>query len=100
MPRTRKPQPTDVPETILDQFAGPARPLSQGEVDAITKRLKKALVDARRRADASSGLPTGRGEAAEHRESAQRDQRQDGTHRGRSVTLDIRAIATARSSRS
>src|SRR5919109_5203394 len=45
MPRTRKPKPTDVPETILDQFAGPARPMSQGEVDAITKRFKKALVE-------------------------------------------------------
>lgn len=45
MPRTRKPKPTDVPETILDQFAGPARPMSQAEVDAITKRFKKALVE-------------------------------------------------------
>lgn len=45
MPRTRKPKATDVPETILDQFAGPARPMSQGEVDAITKRFKKALVE-------------------------------------------------------
>jgi putative transposase len=45
MPRTRKPKSTDVPETILDQFAGPARPMSQGEVDAITKRFKKALVE-------------------------------------------------------
>jgi putative transposase len=45
MPRTRKAKPTDVPETILDQFAGPARPMSQGEVDAITKRFKKALVE-------------------------------------------------------
>jgi hypothetical protein len=42
MPRTRKPEPTDVLETILDRFAGPARPISQGEVDAITKRFKKA----------------------------------------------------------
>ena len=33
MPRTRKPKPTDVPETILDQFAGPARPMSQAEVE-------------------------------------------------------------------
>jgi hypothetical protein len=32
MPRTRKPKPTDVFETILDQFAGLARPMSQGEV--------------------------------------------------------------------
>jgi transposase-like protein len=45
MPRTRKRKPTDVPETILDQFAGPARPMSQSEVDAITKRFKKALVE-------------------------------------------------------
>ena len=45
MPRTRKPKSTGVPETILDQFAGPARPMSQGEVDAITKRFKKALVE-------------------------------------------------------
>lgn len=45
MPRTRKPKPTDVPETILDEFAGPARPMSQAEVDAITKRFKKALVE-------------------------------------------------------
>ena len=45
MPWTRKPKPTDVPETILDQFAGPARPISQAEVDAITRRFKKALVE-------------------------------------------------------
>jgi putative transposase len=45
MPRTRKPKPTDVFETVLDQFAGPARPMSQGEVDGITKRFKKALVE-------------------------------------------------------
>ena len=41
MPRTRKPKPTNISEMILDQFGGPARPMSQGEVDAITKRLKK-----------------------------------------------------------
>ena len=45
MPRTRKPKPTDVPETILDQFAGPARPMSVGEVESILKRFKKALVE-------------------------------------------------------
>jgi putative transposase len=45
MPRTRKPKAADVPETVLDQFAGPARPMSQSEVDAITKRFKKALVE-------------------------------------------------------
>ena len=45
MPRTRKPKPTDVPESILDEFGGPARAMSQAEVDAITKRFKKALVE-------------------------------------------------------
>ena len=45
MPRTCKPKPTDGPETILDQFAGPARPMSQAEVDVITRRFKKALVE-------------------------------------------------------
>ena len=45
MPRTRKPKPTDAPETILDQFAGPARPMSQAEVESILKRFKKALVE-------------------------------------------------------
>ena len=38
-------KPSDVPETILDQFAGPARPMSQAEVDTLTKRFKKALVE-------------------------------------------------------
>ena len=28
MARTRKPKPTDVPEEVLDHFAGPARPMS------------------------------------------------------------------------
>ena len=41
MPRTRKLTPTDVPETILDQFAGPARAMSQTEVDAITNASRK-----------------------------------------------------------
>jgi len=45
MPRIRKPKPSDVLETILDQFAGPARPMSQGEVETITKNVKKALVE-------------------------------------------------------
>jgi putative transposase len=45
MPRTRKSKPTDIPESILDEFGGPARPMTQAEVDAITKRFKKALVE-------------------------------------------------------
>jgi putative transposase len=45
MPRTRKRKPTEIPEDILDQFAGPARPMSQADVDAITRRFKKAIVE-------------------------------------------------------
>jgi putative transposase len=45
MPRTRKPKPTDVPEDVLDHFAGPARPMSPADVDAVMRRFKKALVE-------------------------------------------------------
>jgi hypothetical protein len=44
MPRTRKPKPTDVPEEILDHFAGPARPMSGAAVVAVMRRFKKAVV--------------------------------------------------------
>ncbi len=45
MPRTRKPKPTDIPEEVLDHFAGPARPMSQADVDVITRQFKKAIVE-------------------------------------------------------
>ena len=45
MPRTRKPKPTDIPEEVLNHFAGPARPISQADVDAIMRRFKKAIVE-------------------------------------------------------
>jgi len=45
MPRTRKRKPTDFPEEILDHFAGPARPMTQADADAITRRFKKALLE-------------------------------------------------------
>lgn len=45
MPRTRKPKPTDVPDEILDHFAGPARPMSAADVDTVMRRFKKALVE-------------------------------------------------------
>ena len=45
MPRTRKPKPTDIPEEVLNHFAGPARPTSQADVDAIMRRFKKAIVE-------------------------------------------------------
>jgi len=50
MPRTRKPKPTDIPEQVLDHCTGrtgPARPRSQVDVDAITRRLKKAMLKTR-----------------------------------------------------
>jgi putative transposase len=45
MPRTRKPKPTDIPEEVLNHFAGPARPMSQADVDAIMREFKKAIVE-------------------------------------------------------
>jgi putative transposase len=45
MPRTRKPKPTDVPEEVLDHFAGPARPMSAADVETVMRRFKKALVE-------------------------------------------------------
>jgi putative transposase len=45
MPRTPKPKPTDVPEAVLDHFAGPARPMSAADVETVMRRFKKALVE-------------------------------------------------------
>ena len=45
MPRTRKRTPTDVPEDVLDHFAGPARPMSAADVETVMRRFKKALVE-------------------------------------------------------
>ena len=45
MPQRRRQKPTGMPEEVLDHFAGPARPMSAGEVDAITRRFKKAMVE-------------------------------------------------------
>jgi putative transposase len=44
MPRTRK-RKSDFPEEVLDHFAGPARVMTQGEADAITRQFKKALLE-------------------------------------------------------
>ena len=38
-------QVTDVPKDVLDHFAGPARPMSPADVDAVMRRFKKALVE-------------------------------------------------------
>ena len=47
MPRTPKPKskPSEIPETILDHVAGPARPLSAGDVETVMRRFTKALVE-------------------------------------------------------
>jgi putative transposase len=45
MPRKRQPQPTDIPDAVLDYFAGPARVMTPGEVDASMRRYKKALLE-------------------------------------------------------
>lgn len=45
MPRTRKPKPTDVPDAVLDYFAGPARMMTAGDIDASMRRYKKALLE-------------------------------------------------------
>ena len=45
MPRKRKPKPTDVAEPVLEQFVGPARPMTAGEIDEAMRRFKKALIE-------------------------------------------------------
>jgi putative transposase len=45
MPRTRKPKPTDVPDAVLDHFAGPARMMTATEVEEALRRYKKALLE-------------------------------------------------------
>src|SRR5436190_4510894 len=45
MPRRRKLKPTDIPDAVLDYFAGPARVMTPGEVDESMRRYKKALLE-------------------------------------------------------
>lgn len=45
MPRTRKKKPTDVPDAVLDHFAGPARVMTAPEVEDAIRRYKKALLE-------------------------------------------------------
>jgi putative transposase len=45
MPRTRTPKPTDVPDAVLDHFAGPARVMTAPEVEEAIRRYKKALLE-------------------------------------------------------
>ena len=45
MPRRRKPKATDVPDAVLDHFAGPARVMTPTEVEDAIRRYKKALLE-------------------------------------------------------
>jgi len=45
MPRKRRSKPTDVPEAVLEHFAGPARVMTAGDVDEVMRRFKKALIE-------------------------------------------------------
>jgi transposase-like protein len=45
MPRKRKPKPTDVPDAVLEYFAGPTRIMSAPEVEDAMRRFKKALLE-------------------------------------------------------
>src|SRR5258705_118394 len=45
MPRKRKGKPTDVPDAILEYFAGPSPIMSASEVEDAMRRFKKALLE-------------------------------------------------------
>jgi transposase-like protein len=45
MPRTRKLKSGDIPDEVLDHFAGPARPMWAADVETVMRRFKKALVE-------------------------------------------------------
>jgi len=45
MPRKRKAKPTDVPDAVLEYFAGPTRIMSASEVADAMRRFKKALLE-------------------------------------------------------
>src|SRR4051794_23518044 len=45
MPRTRKRKGTEVPDAVLDYFAGPARVMTPADVEDAIRRYKKALLE-------------------------------------------------------
>jgi putative transposase len=70
MPRTRKSKPTDVPEAVLDHFAGPARVMTATEVEDAIRRYKKALLERALGAELTHHLgypPGAKPEAGNHR---------------------------------
>ena len=72
MPRKRKPKPTDIPDAILEHFAGPARPMTAAEIDDVMRRFKKAFIERALGAELTHhlGYPPGAGKpetATNHR---------------------------------
>ena len=47
MPRKRTAKPTDVPDVVLEYFAGPTRVMTATEVGEAMRRFKKALLENR-----------------------------------------------------
>jgi len=45
MPRKRKPKPDDVPDAVVEYFAGPTRIMTPAEVEETMRRFKKALLE-------------------------------------------------------
>lgn len=45
MPRKRKPKPGDVPDAVVEYFAGPTRIMTPAEVEETMRRFKKALLE-------------------------------------------------------
>src|SRR6476660_3666567 len=45
MPRKRTAKPTDVPDAVLEYFAGPMRVMTPAEVEETMRRFKKALLE-------------------------------------------------------
>src|SRR4051812_5503928 len=45
MPRKRTPKPDDVPDAVLEYFAGPTRIMTAPEIEDAMRRFKKALLE-------------------------------------------------------
>jgi transposase-like protein len=71
MPRKRKAKATNIPEAVLDHFAGPARVMTPTEVEDAVRRYKKALLERALGAELTHhlGYPPGakRDDARNHR---------------------------------
>src|SRR5690348_1321096 len=77
MPRRRTPKPTDIPDAVLDYFAGPARVMTPGEVDESMRRYKKALWERALGAELTYHLGSPRRHAGGRHQSPERHDPQD-----------------------